>query len=193
MKSKITAEQRVYIKENLERFRTIREFREHFNKKFNQEIKQSTMESFITKTLKIRRGVNEGKFKKGEGCKRRALPVGTTRKSQGRTVIKVQQSGDRIKSYSRPDWITMQEYVYVQSRGEVPEGKYICFLDGNIENFDIENLYPIDRKVSAYMSRNRLWSANPELTKTAILLAELKIKLNSKVVIAPEVERVMRE
>lgn len=191
MKSKITAEQRVYIKENLERFRTIREFREHFNKKFNQEIKQSTMESFITKTLKIRRGVNEGKFKKGEGCKRRALPVGTTRKSQGRTVIKVQQSGDRIKSYSRPDWITMQEYVYVQSRGEVPEGKYICFLDGNIENFDIENLYPIDRKVSAYMSRNRLWSANPELTKTAILLAELKIKLNSKVVIAPEVERVM--
>lgn len=101
-------------------------------------------------------------------------------------------SGERIKSYSRPDWITMQEYVYVQSRGEVPKGKYICFLDGNIENFDIENLYPIDRKVSAYMSRNRLWSANPELTKTAILLAELKIKLNRKAVIAPEAERVMQ-
>lgn len=192
MKSKITDDQREYIKENLAKFRTIREFREHFNEKFNQDIRQSSMESFIAKTLLIKRGKNEGKFKKGGGNRYKSLPVGTIRKTQGRTVIKVQQSGERIKSYSRPDWITMQEYVYVQSRGEVPKGKYICFLDGNIENFDIENLYPIDRKVSAYMSRNRLWSANPELTKTAILLAELKIKLNRKAVIAPEEERVMR-
>ena len=180
MKSKITAEQREYIKENLAKFRTIREFREHFNEKFKQDIRQSSMEAFITNTLKIRRGVNEGKFKKGEGYKYRALPIGTIRKHQGRTVIKVQQSGERMKSYSRPDWITMQEYVYAQSRGEVPKGKYICFLDGNTENFDIENLYPIDRKISCYMSRNRLWSKDAELTKTAILLANLKVELSGK-------------
>lgn len=178
MKSKITAEQRVYIKENLERFRTIREFREHFNKKFNQEIKQSTMESFITKTLLIKRGKNEGKFKKGGGNIYKALPIGTIRKTQGQSYIKVQQSGERIKSYDRPDWMPMQEYVYQCSKGEVPEGCYICFLDGNNENFDPENLYPINRRIHAYMSRNRLWSKDAELTKTAILLANLKVELS---------------
>ena len=183
MKSKITDEQREYIKDNLAKFRTIREFREHFNKKFNQEIKQSTMESFITKTLLIKRGKNEGKFKKGGGNRYKSLPVGTIRKTQGRTFIKVQQSGERIKSYDRPDWIPMQEYVYQCSKGRVPAGCYICFLDGNTENFNPENLYPINRRIHAYMSRNRLWSENPELTKTAILLAELKIKLNRKDVI----------
>ena len=183
MKSKITDEQREYIKENLERFRTIREFREHFNKKFNQEIKQSTMESFITKTLLIKRGKNEGKFKKGGGNIYKALPVGTIRKTQGQSYIKVQQSGERIKSYSRPDWVPMQEYVYKRSKGEIPKDSYICFLDGDHENFDPENLYPMNRKVSAYMSRNKLWSEDANLTKTAILLAELKIKLDRKDVI----------
>lgn len=180
MKSKITAEQREYIKDNLAKFRTIREFREHFNKKFNQEIKQSTMESFITKTLLIKRGKNEGKFKKGGGNRHKSLPVGTIQKTQGRTVIKVQQSGERITSYTRPDWIPMQEYVYQRSKGKVPEGCYICFLDGNPENFNPENLYPINRKIHAYMSRNRLWSTDAELTKTAILLANLKVELSGK-------------
>lgn len=178
MKSKITDEQRVYIKENLERFRTIREFREHFNEKFDLDIKQTTMESFIAKTLLIKRGKNEGRFKKGGGNRHKSLPVGTIKKTQGRTVIKVQQSGERIKSYDRPDWMPMQEYVYQCSKGEVPEGCYICFLDGNNENFDPENLYPINRRIHAYMSRNRLWSKDAELTKTAILLANLKVELS---------------
>lgn len=47
------------------------------------------------------------------------------------------------------------------------------------ENFNPENLYPINRRIHAYMSRNRLWSKDAELTKTAILLANLKVQLSS--------------
>ena len=71
----------------------------------------------------------------------------------------------------------LQKKIYQDAYGEIEEGKMVCFLDGNAENFDIDNLYPIDRKISAVMSANQWWTKDREHTLTAIKWCELHYAL----------------
>lgn len=61
---------------------------------------------------------------------------------------------------------------------EVPKGKMVCFLDCNRDNIDISNLYCIDRKISAVMSKNKWWSKDKDRTLTAIKWCELYYALH---------------
>jgi hypothetical protein len=67
----------------------------------------------------------------------------------------------------------LQKKIYQDAHGEIAPGKMVCFLDGNPHNFDLDNLYPIDRKISAVMSNNRWWTDSKEHTLTAIKWCEL--------------------
>lgn len=171
MKSKITPEQREFIRKNIDKFDSVPHFTKRFNELFEQDIKYSTMASFISKTLKIKRNKNSGKF--NSQTKPRSLPIGTIRKSAVGTYIKVCESGVKLSGYQKPDWIPLQEKVYIDNFGPVPDGCFICFLDCNNENFSPDNLYPVSRRISAYLSSNKMWNQNPDLTKTAIILANL--------------------
>lgn len=175
MKSKITELQREWIRKHYTEFRTIKEIHEAFNTEFDQDICFGTFSSFLSKTLKIRINKNKGKFRNGESA--RALPIGTIKKTRYGTYIKVKEDtrfGDVKRSgYSKPYWIPLQEKVYQEKYGPIPAGCFICFLDGNRNNFAAENLHPINRKISAYLAKNKLWKKDDEQTKTAILLAEL--------------------
>ena len=102
------------------------------------------------------------------------LPVGTIRKSQVGTYIKVLDSQNvNSTGYQEPYWLPLQKKIYQDKYGEIPKGQMVCFLDGNPTNFDIDNLYCIDRKISAIMSKNRWWSKSREHTLTAIKWCEL--------------------
>lgn len=175
MKSKITESQRDWIREHHNEYKSLKELLSVFNEMFCQDISYETFSSFTCKTLKIKRKSNSGHFKRGD--KIRSLPVGTIKKSQVGTYIKVKEeieSGKKYSGYCKPCWVPLQEKIYQDHyKQEVPPGCFVCFLDGDKENFSPENLYPINRKISAYLSKNKLWKADAEQTKTAILLAQL--------------------
>ena len=142
-----------------------------FNERFGASVKQTSISDICTKKLKLHRSTNDGQY--GNKAKEQ-LPIGTIRKAQTGTYIKVADSKDgHFSGYREPYWMPLQKKIYQDAYGEIEKGKMVCFLDGNTENFDINNLYPIDRKISAMMSSNRWWTKDREHTLTAIKWCEL--------------------
>lgn len=125
------------------------------------------------KIRKIARPYNTGKFNSSR--RPRELPIGTIRKAQTATFIKISNIVKNGTGYQRPDWIPLQEYVWRQAGREVPEGKMIMFLDGNTNNYSLDNLYPVNRAILATMARNQWYKkGDPMFTKTAIKWCELR-------------------
>lgn len=123
------------------------------------------------KRMGIKLGKNSGNFKpKGRP---RALPVGTIRSSKNVTYIKISDVGTEVSGYEPPDWVPLQKYIYEKAFGKVKDGEQVIFLDGNKNNYNLKNLYPVDMKIKAYLAKNRLYSHDPEITKSAIFLAKL--------------------
>lgn len=154
-----------------------------FNERFNETCTVSQLHDVVSKRMHLHRGTPKWTL---YGVKKKEqLPIGTIRKSQTMTYIKVKMLPDdtahkSITGYQSPYWEPLQKKIYEDAHGKLKEGEYVCFLDHNPENFSLENLYPVTRQISAYMSCNRLWSDEPELTKTAILLAKLRLKLSER-------------
>lgn len=123
------------------------------------------------KRMGIKLGKNAGQFKsKGRV---RSLPAGTIRNSKNVTYIKISDVSTGISGYEPPDWVPLQKYLYEKAFGKVQDNEFVIFLDGNKRNFDLKNLYPVTKQVTAYLAKNRLYSHDPEITKSAIFLAKL--------------------
>ena len=82
-----------------------------------------------------------------------------------------------IKIAKPNKWVKKHRWIYEQEYGEIPEGSVIIFADSNKNNFDIENLVLVSRAELAILVRCRLISSVPELTKTGLNIAKIKIKL----------------
>ena len=151
---------------------------EAFNEKFGASVSRDKLSDLCTKRLGLHRTSNDGCY--GSRPKEQ-LPIGTIRKSQTGTYIKVMDSQNgKFSGYKEPYWMPLQKKIYQDAYGEIEKGKMVCFLDGNTENFDINNLYPIDRKISAVMSSNQWWTKDREHTLTAIKWCELHYALQAK-------------
>ena len=75
-----------------------------------------------------------------------------------------------------------EPYVKVGKDKFVKASRYVyekvVHLDGDLNNYGIENLQAIPNSYNAIMMRNGLWSHNPTLTKGALMLCELREKIN---------------
>ena len=95
-------------------------------------------------------------------------PIGTISKWEcGYTRIK---TGDN-------EWEFIQRYVWRKHYGEIPKGYSVIFLDGNLDNFDIDNLALVSRHELMKYNSMRLKSNDIELNKTAVNLAKLIVKV----------------
>lgn len=74
-----------------------------------------------------------------------------------------------------------QKYIYRRHYGSIPKGCVIVFLDNNRENFDINNLMAVPKKIIPVMNFNHLFFDDKELNKTSFVLAELMIKKMEKI------------
>ena len=63
---------------------------------------------------------------------------------------------------------------------KLPNDVYVIFLNQNKRDFDIKNLKAISRRSSAIMSKDRLFSTEPNLTKLGFINSKLKIKTKEK-------------
>lgn len=172
-KHRYTQKEIDFIFKHLRNYESYSEFCDAFNAKFGTNVSRSSMSDLCCKRIKYPIGKNKTQY--ADGRRDKALPIGTIRKTKnGCTYIKVSNTMSYFSGYKEPDWIPLQKKVWMDNYGPVPEGKMICFLDCNRENLDIDNLYCIDRRVSARLAQNGWWSTNPDITLAGIKYAELK-------------------
>jgi hypothetical protein len=100
------------------------------------------------------------------------------------------------------EWVSPSGYIYVKvsatgtwkerwkkkhcliweaANGEVPEGKYIIFLDGNRQNCALENLALVNMAEHLCLLRCGLRFTDPEFTKTGIAIARHRTAIASLV------------
>lgn len=71
-------------------------------------------------------------------------------------------------------------YIYEQNYGKVPKD-YICiFLDGNIRNFNPNNLGIITKRENFIINKEKLRYNNADLTKCGVNIARLIIKIKER-------------
>ena len=168
--------------------KTYKEIVEIFNKKYDLEMTTKKLSSLLgrkkiksgtagcfrkgfipwNKGKKGYMGANKTSFKKGNKPKN-WRPVGSERiDSNEYTLIKVAEPNK---------WVFKHRMIYEQKYGEIPKGAVIIFADGNKNNLNIDNLLCVTRDELKVLNKCRLISSVPELTKTGLNVAKLKIKL----------------
>ena len=138
------------------------------NKEFNLNLSMMQLRDCmnnrgIRNNLDTRFGSQEG----GNRCVQRK-PVGCeTKWNGGYTRVKLGEN----------EWEFKQRYIWRQHYGEIPKGYSVIFLDGNLDNFDIDNLALVSRHELMKYNSMKLKSNDIELNKTAVNLAKLIVKV----------------
>ena len=166
-----TSEQERWLIGNYHSYNTYKELADAFNTYFNEARTKDSVREKCLKRLGLSGMPNPSKY----GVrKKEQLPIGSIRKTKGRSFIKVLDSSDvGISGYQEPYWLPLQKKIYQDAFGEIGPGKMVCFLDQNYDNFELDNLYCVDRKISAIMAHNNWWTNSKEHTLAAIKWCEL--------------------
>ena len=114
-------------------------------------------------------GANRTSFKKGDKPAN-WRPVGSERiDKDGYTLIKIAEPRK---------WVSKNRIIWEEHyKMKVPKGSVIIFADGDKTNLSIENLICVSRNELRVLNQRRLISSVPELTKTGLNVAKIKIKL----------------
>lgn len=178
-----SAEEKQWLVENHPLYNDYNTITATFNTMFHKNKTVSSIRELCGKRLNLKSKSGIGgttKFKPGN--RKDQLPIGTIRKNKnGSTYIKVQDAYLALVSgYREPYWKPLQKKIYEDAYGEIPKGKMVIFLDCDRTNFDLSNLYCIDRRISAVLAKNQWYTCDRELTLTAIKWCELYFDLKNK-------------
>lgn len=102
-------------------------------------------------------------------------PIGAEREiKDGYIVVKID---NRSGIPSRKWWKFKHHIIWEAVHGPVPKDHKIIFADGNIRNFDINNLVLVSQAELAIMNKNGLYyKENADATKCGVSLAKLMIR-----------------
>lgn len=146
----------------------LKEIQKAFTEKFGWEITLKQIRGYLG-NHNLNTGM--GKFKRGQSSYKRQ-PIGSESvDSNGLVKVKV---GNPSK------WRYKHNMVWEEHNGIVPNGSVVIFLDGNKQNFDINNLQCITRAEHLYLNRHGMRFSDPELMKTAINIAKVECKIAEK-------------
>lgn len=171
--------------------KTNEEITKLFNKKFNlnqsekaiaairkrHKIKTSSDGRFVkgdippNKGTKGLTGANKTSFKKGNKP-HNWVPIGSERVTKdGYIQVKVQEGK------KQHNWKGKHIIIWEEHNGPLQKGYAIIFGDGDKRNFDTDNLIRVSRRELLMLNQEDLIQKNTELTKAAINIAKLKIKV----------------
>jgi hypothetical protein len=85
-----------------------------------------------------------------------------------------------VKTAEPNKWRLKHRSVYEQHFGAIPAGFNVIFADKNPLNLDINNLILITKQQHLMLNRKKLRQNSPELTKSAILVSDLYIKISER-------------
>lgn len=171
------------------------EIAEAFNDKFKTDLSRGQIKGFMSR-FKICSGL-DCRFKKGSVPYNKGKhtptvgrmadtqyklghmphnyrPVGSERITKaGYIEVKVRERPDR--NPFRNNWELKHRIVWEKVHGKIPPGHKVCFLDGNKQNVNIDNLVLLTFNEECRMNHRNLFSDNPELTKVGVSIAKAKI------------------
>lgn len=117
------------------------------------------------------KGGEETQFKKGHKP-HNWVPIGSERITKdGYIQIKVQEGKQQH------NWKGKHILIWEEHNGSVPKGHKVVFGDGNLRNFDINNLILVTDAQMLFLNRNGLVKNDAEITKVGIVLSDLAKKL----------------
>lgn len=174
-----TSENRQFVQENVSGTQ-YKDLAAMINEEFNLELSTSQVKAYCNRN-KFKNGLT-GHFTKGhepwnkEGemtpsQKRSFKSVGDTRidSRAGYLMVKVAQGGDPSKQ-----WRNAHALVWEKEHGEVPKGHSVVFLDGDVTNLALSNLYLLSRAEQLRMNESKLFTKDRDLTLAGIALVRLK-------------------
>ena len=161
-----TEEQIEFLKENYPIYgcrKTLKMFNERFNetrtwssmKNFGQQYGIQVKEDIATK--------NKLEKVRAEGSKRALRKKGDIREECGRLVMKMEDGR----------WEQIGRAMYKLNGKEVPKGYAVIHLDGNVNNYEIDNLLAVPPKYMGLLQKYGMRSTNAEITKTGVKWCEL--------------------
>ena len=74
-------------------------------------------------------------------------------------------------------FITKERYIYEKYIDKIPKGYKVIHLNGNLNDFDLDNLYLVKQNELFVMGFNNMFTKEKELTKTNIIIADLILKM----------------
>lgn len=97
-------------------------------------------------------------------------------------TITKHKDGYRFIKLAEHKWQLYQRYVWEKYHHEkLKRSQTVLFLDGNRDNYAPDNLMAISRKELLIINHEKLLTKNDgELSKTGVLIAKLKVKINDK-------------
>lgn len=168
------------------------DIRKAFNEKFGTSITLSQLKNVMRKH-NISNGI-DGRFQKGqvphnkgkkmspevyEKIKGTLFQKGHNVKTRHVGEERIDKDGYVMVKIEQPNrWRLKHLTIWEKHYGPLPKGHMVIFLDGNIRNFDLDNLALITRAENLYLNRQKLRFEDKELTKSAVNIA----KLNSAIV-----------
>lgn len=199
MAHKYTKDQAIFIRDNISG-RTIPELTELFNSHFKLDTKYSQIRAYA-KNHGLKCGVNcrfgkghapfnkgkkglttggvETQFKKGQ-MPHNHLPVGSERVRTPRLYRSSKDDYIDVKIAEPNKWRGKHILIWEEHNGPVPKGHAVIFGDGNNRNFDPSNLILVSRKQLAVLNKKRLIQNDADLTRTAIIVADIYSKVNER-------------
>ena len=169
------------------------EIRAEFEERFGIVLTEGQIGNFKNK-YKIHSGTHGGCFKKGQ------VPMNKGKKMSPEVYERVKHSmfhkgniphnhrpvgSERInvdgyteiKVAEPSKWRLKQRVIYEEATGEkLTKNDIVIFLDGDRQNFDINNLVRMTRAELVRYNQDHLYGEEVEINKTAVLVAKLKAK-----------------
>lgn len=162
MQSKFTAEEKEFIKQNYQNKLTS-ELTKMFNEKFKRKVSDETIRNY-KRHNGLRNNINTRFTKKQKAHNHKPVGSEFISKNDGYTYVKIAEPNK---------WDLKQRVIYKQVYGDIPSDKSIVFADQNKQNFELDNLVLVDRKVKLVAKNKKLFFDNKNLTKTGLLIAEV--------------------
>lgn len=114
---------------------------------------------------------NKTSFKKGN-LPNNYRPVGSESEDKDGYI--------KIKTADPNKWELKHRVVWRKVNGEIPKSHAILFADGNIRNFELDNLILVSRAELAVINKNKLTFKDKNLTETGVNIARLMLKTSQK-------------
>ena len=113
---------------------------------------------------------NRGSFKK-RNRPAKYLPIGSEVKKRGYWMVKVGEPSV---------WKMKNRLIWEERFGEIPEGYRVTFIDGNSDNFNLDNLALISDNENKLLNQMKLRKEDVELTRAGIGLVKVISKINER-------------
>ena len=150
-----------------------------FNAKFGTELAPGQIrwrcnrlgiKSGVTKGYRLERG-----YRVGDEC----IP---DKKRDCTVYVKVAEGRGKNNGANRNGtWRRKHFVVWETANGPLPQGCHVIFADGDKGNFDINNLLLVSRREYFFMNKNGMFSNDPDVTKTNLLITKHRLLIFDKV------------